>query len=99
MAIPLEVHFLNFKYLRGAFEHRSRDVIKQAEYILLIHDGKSKGTANEYKLVLKSGKPHQYLVIEYIPDQRNNGFNIKDDWSNKEILDLRNFEFKTERDG
>ena len=43
-AITLKLHFLNFKYLRGAFEHRSRDVLNDADRAIFIHDGKSKGT-------------------------------------------------------
>ena len=64
MAIPLELHFLNFRYRRGAFEHRSDEVIKASDTILLIHDGKSKGTSNELERVKKFGKPYRYEVME-----------------------------------
>lgn len=79
-AIPLELHFLNFRYNRGAFDHRSREVIKSADFILLIHDGKSKGTANELAQVLKSKKPYRYEVLEPDPLAKNVGFNIKSEW-------------------
>ena len=79
-AIPLQVHFLNFKYLRGAFERRSKEIIKEADQFLVIHDGTSKGTQNELALVVKSGKPYKYHVLEPTPYARSVGFNIKDDW-------------------
>ena len=78
--IPLELHFLNFRYLRGAFEHRSKEIVKAADYFITIHDGISKGTANEHKLVLKSGKPYHYEVLENTPYERSVGFNVTEDW-------------------
>jgi hypothetical protein len=79
--IPLQLHFLNFRYLRGAFEQRSIEIIKECDYFIIIHDGKSKGTANELALVKKSGKPYHYEVLENTPYERSVGFNITDDWS------------------
>ena len=64
-AMVLELHFLNFeKYSRGAFEHRSDDVIKASDKILLIHDGVSKGTSNELKRTEKFKKPYRYEILE-----------------------------------
>jgi hypothetical protein len=64
-AIPLELHFLNIKkYARGAFEHRSDEVIKQADFILLIHDGESQGTKNELTRVKKFNKPYKYVKLD-----------------------------------
>ncbi len=83
-AIPLILHFLNFRYLRGAFEHRSKEVVKECSHFLLIHDGVSKGTANELKLVKKSGKPYLYEILKVTPYQRSVGFNIKQDWGTDE---------------
>lgn len=77
---PLQVHFLNMQYLRGAFEQRSKEVISESDYIVIIHDGISKGTANEKKLVEKSGKPYHYEIIEPTVYDRSVGFNIKDEW-------------------
>ena len=37
-AIPLILHFLNFRYLRGAFEHRSKEVVKECSHFLLIYE-------------------------------------------------------------
>jgi len=79
-AYPLQLHFLNMQYLRGAFEQRSKEVISESDYIILIHDGKSKGTANELKLVIKSGKPYHYEVLEITQYNRSVGFNITEDW-------------------
>ncbi|MDR1218260.1 MAG: hypothetical protein LBK73_01470 [Treponema sp.] len=64
-AIPLELHFLNIKkYARGAFEHRSDEVIKSADFILLIHDGESQGTKNELERVKKFNKPYKYVKLD-----------------------------------
>jgi len=80
---PLELHFLNMQYLRGAFEQRSREIVAVCDEFLVIHDGASKGTANELKLVEKSGKPCQYEIMENTPFERSVGFNIMDDWDKK----------------
>lgn len=82
LAIPLTVHFLNFRYLRGAFERRSKFVIKEADWFITIHDGESVGTANEQKLVIKSGKPYVYIKLEKTKYGRSVGFNVQDDWTN-----------------
>jgi hypothetical protein len=61
----LELHFLNIKkYAKGAFEHRSDNVIKSADFILLIHDGESAGTLNELARVKKFKKSYQYITLE-----------------------------------
>ena len=77
---PLQLHFLNMQYLRGAFEQRSKEIIAEADYIIILHDGESKGTANEKKLVEKIGKPFHYEIVEPTKYDRSVGFNIKDDW-------------------
>lgn len=66
----LELHFLNFKYRAGAFEHRSDAVIQASDRILLIHDGVSKGTANELKRTEKLGKPYTYVTLAPEPHNR-----------------------------
>lgn len=77
---PLQLHFLNMQYLRGAFEQRSKEIIAEADYFIIIHDGVSQGTKNEKKLVEKSGKPFHYEVLEVSKYDRSVGFNIKEDW-------------------
>jgi hypothetical protein len=63
-SLVLELHFLNInKYARRAFEHRSDNVIKSADFIILIHDGESKGTSNELERVKKFNKPFQYIKL------------------------------------
>ena len=59
----LELHFLDFKYKAGAFEHRSREAIKASDYVLLIHDGISHGTANELEYTKKLKKPYCYMKL------------------------------------
>ncbi len=64
-SLVLELHFLNIKkYARGAFEHRSDNVIKSADHILLIHDGESKGTLNELERTKNFKKPYRYITLE-----------------------------------
>ena len=77
---PLELHFLNMQYLRGAFEQRSKEIVEVCDAFLIIHDGTSKGTANEKKLADKSGKPVQYEVLEVTPYDRSVGFSITSAW-------------------
>jgi len=63
-SMVLELHFLNIKkYARGAFEHRSDNVIKNSDFILLIHDGESKGTGNELERTKKFNKPYEYITL------------------------------------
>jgi len=75
-AIPLKVHFLNFKFLRGAFEHRSKAIQKDCDFCVFIHDGKSKGTSNEIKLAVKMNLPHVIHVLD--PADKVDGFGIVD---------------------
>ena len=88
-AIPLTLHFLNFKYLRGAFEHRSRDVLKGGDRAIFIHDGKSRGTSNELKLAEKMGIPYAYHRLEPTQYETSVGFEITQDWgADLEPLDV-----------
>jgi len=77
---PLQVHFLNMQYLRGAFEQRSKEIIAASDFFIVIHDGKSKGTSNELKLVKKMGLPYHYEQLDPTPYDRSVGFNVKQDW-------------------
>lgn len=81
---PLQLHFLNMQYLRGAFEQRSKEIVQAADYFIIIHDGVSKGTSNEKKLVEKSGKPYHYEVLQPTKYERSVGFNVKEDWDTKD---------------
>lgn len=87
-AIPLKLHFLNFKFLRGAFEHRSKDVIRDSDHSVFIHDGKSKGTMNELKVAKKMGVPHTYYELEPAEYDKSVGFEIEIDWDKTELLDI-----------
>jgi len=81
-AIPLKLHFLNFKYLRGAFEHRSKDVLRDADRALFIHDGKSKGTSNELRLAIKMGIPNDFYQLDPQPFKTSIGFDVDaDEWA------------------
>lgn len=84
---PLQLHFLNMQYLRGAFEQRSKEIVAEADYFIIIHDGQSQGTANEKVLVQKSGKPYHYEELTPTKYDRSVGFNIKADWGTNDKLD------------
>ncbi|WP_319408789.1 hypothetical protein [uncultured Desulfosarcina sp.] len=79
-AIPLKLHFLNFKYLRGAFEHRSLDVLNDGDRAIFIHDGRSKGTANELILAKKMNVPYTFHELEKTEYKSSVGFEITQDW-------------------
>ncbi len=78
--IPLVVHSLNFKYRRGAFEHRSKGVLKDSDFSIFIHDGKSKGTSNEIKLCQKMGLPFSTYTLEITKYKASVGFEIDKEW-------------------
>jgi hypothetical protein len=59
-AIPLELHFLNIKrYARGAFEHRSDEVIKSAEFIYVKLDKSTELEREENSDILRENKPKE----------------------------------------
>ena len=87
-AIPLTLHFLNFRYLRGAFEHRSIAVLENANRAIFIHDGKSKGTANEKALAEKKKIPFSYYQLNPTDFRISVGFN--EDWQS--VLEFEDIE-------
>ena len=91
-AIPLKLHFLNFKFLRGAFEHRSIDVIRDSDHSVFIHDGKSKGTSNELKLAKKMHAPYSYHELEPAEHDKSVGFEIETDWDKTVLVDVDEFD-------
>jgi len=80
LSIPLTLHFLNFKYQRGAFEKRSKAVLLDCDRAIFIHDGKSRGTKNELKLAKKIGKPYTFHTLEPVPFKQSVGFGIDEEW-------------------
>lgn len=64
----LELHHLNIKKSGGMFYHRSLGVIKNSDYSVVIHDGVSKGTSNEMKLLQKLNKSFEYYKLEKADD-------------------------------
>lgn len=90
-AIPLKVHFLNFRYLRGAFPERSKAVFRDSNYCIFIHDGQSKGCSNELKLCQKLGLPYKYYKIEKTDFEQSVGFEIEEEWEWDEI-DIKDLE-------
>lgn len=84
-AIPLKLFFLNFRYLRGAFEHRSIDVLKDSDYAIFIHDGKSKGTSNELKLAIKMKLPYTLHTLDVAKYSSSIGFDIEKEWDEMDL--------------
>ncbi len=71
----LKLYNLDFKkYSRGAFQHRSILTIEDSDHVILIHDGKSKGTKNEFDLVRRFGKLYTYHLIKI--QKENTGVDI-----------------------
>jgi len=80
-SIPLHLFYLNFKYLRGAYEHRSILCFKNCDQAIFIHDGKSKGTAGEIKLAKKMKIKFDYFKLDPLPIKKNK---LKDEaWAKK----------------
>lgn len=80
MGIPLILHSLNFQYRRGAFEHRSKGVLRDSDHSIFIHDGRSKGTRNEIKLCEKMNAPHTVHALEITRYKASVGFAIDKEW-------------------
>jgi len=63
-ATPLKLHFLDRgSNARGAWHHRSVHVYEDCDHVLLVHDGQSKGTANELELADKMNIPRTYVQL------------------------------------
>lgn len=80
IAMPLTLHFLNFQYLRGAFEHRSKAVLNDSDRAIFIHDGSSKGTANELALARKKEMEYTYHHIDITEHESSVGFPVEKEW-------------------
>jgi hypothetical protein len=64
-ALPIKLHYPNkAKYGRGMYDMRSKTIIGEADFLILIHDGNSPGTRHELELVKKLDKPFTYHLIE-----------------------------------
>jgi len=60
-AVPIKLHYPNKeKYGRGMYDARSKVIINEADFVVLIHDGESPGTRHELELVKEYGKPFAY---------------------------------------
>ena len=78
--LPLKLYFLNFKYRRGAFEHRSKAILADTDRAILIHDGRSRGTSNELKLTQKLGVQYTYHKLDIIEQPGDITFDGIKDW-------------------
>jgi len=65
LSLPCKLHYLNnAKYAQGKYDHRSRDVLAETDFILFLHDGLTKGTKNEIKLAEKMNIPYKYITYK-----------------------------------
>lgn len=85
LGVPLILHFLNFRYLRGAFEHRSVEIQRNCDHVCFIHDGSSKGTANEVRLAEKLHVPFSYYTLA--PSEHKVSVGFGTDYDEKAIQD------------
>ena len=76
IALPLHLHFLDFKFKRGAWARRSEAVLSACDRCLFVWDGKSKGTSNELALCVKRGLPHD---LHTLPPARGPSQSFEDD--------------------
>lgn len=64
MSLPLTVHHLQPKErAAGKYHWRSVAVLSDCDFCQFFYDGKSKGTANEIKLAVKRGVPHDVVLM------------------------------------
>lgn len=64
LKIPLLLYFYDYeKYFKSAFDKRSKQIIDSSTFLLVIHDGVSKGTLHEIELLKKFNKPYNYIQI------------------------------------
>ena len=83
LGIGLETYYLDIKKGRGMFHHRSKNVIENCDYMLVFHDGISKGTDNEVKLLKKLGKKYEYYKFD-----KNNDWTVDVDLMDIEDIEL-----------
>ena len=68
---------------RGMFNKRSLGVIESSDYSIVFHDGVSKGTSNEVKLLQKLKKQYDYYK-----------FDKEDDWTTYSDFEIDEFEME-----
>jgi nitric oxide synthase oxygenase domain/subunit len=65
LSIPIKMHWLNAKErCAGKYHWRSVAVLSDCDSCLFLHDGKSKGTANEIKVAVKLGVAHEVITMK-----------------------------------
>jgi len=65
---PVKLYYANrVRDGRGMYDIRSKSIIRESDHIVLIHDGKSRGTKHELELVKKLEKPFTYHLVKIIP--------------------------------
>lgn len=70
LSLQLLECFLEEKYAQGMYDHRSRAIIKEVGRIILIHDGQSSGTQNEYDIVKELKVPHNYYRLAILGEEK-----------------------------
>jgi len=81
LPLPITLPWLNFKYRRGAFEWRSKAVLKDADFAVFIHDGKSKGCSNEMVLAKKLKVKSSCYQLNPSEFKTSVGFEVEKEWN------------------
>ncbi len=68
LQIPAKVFFYQsgvgwFQALKN-IKKRSQEIVNEADYFIIIHDGKSTGTINDLKMIKKAQKKYYYHVFK-----------------------------------
>lgn len=62
--VSLTLHFLQHQKAAGRFHYRTIKEFNDCNFCVFIHDGKSKGTANELALAKKMGIQYEYYHLD-----------------------------------
>ena len=71
----------NIKFARGKYEHRSLEILKRCDHALFIHDGQSKGTANELKICHKMNVSLDYFQLDINDEADLSWDELDTDWT------------------
>ena len=83
LLIPVTLYFYDKQVSAGkwkmikSIKERTSALIKEADFFLLFHDGKSKGTLWDLKQIEKAKKQYRFFVVEEVNEF---DLTIDDDW-------------------
>jgi len=68
--VPIMLFFYNKGTSKGrwkminSIQKRTKHIVDTADFFLVFHDGKSKGTMWDLKQIIKAGKPYKYIKVK-----------------------------------